>query len=230
MTQTPRPQSNRSRGPSRDAATARQAPRALWLVAQAFLALLHNLFGAPEDVARQHTLTHKAYKLFIPWLRAGETLLRQLLVIEASFYGKPNTRPLLHSSRQRVRKLMHFTADEPEKWRVSFRCFIDRARTPRPKPLRAARQRLSRAERRSYEHFKPVTFHDAWPLAERYEALLRVFNDPCPYARRLARRLYAAPHRRDVMLQAPRGAPNLIGAPDYERVHAGAKSARFDST
>ena len=29
----------------------------------------------------------------------------------------------------------------------------------------------------------------AWPLAERFEALLRVYNDPMPYARRLARRL-----------------------------------------
>ncbi len=35
------------------------------------------------------------------------------------------------------------------------------------------------------------SFHSVWPLAERYEALLRVFNDPAGYAKRLAKRLYA---------------------------------------
>ena len=57
------------------------------------------------------------------------------------------------------------------------------------------RVRNSRADRWSYENFKPVTFRSAWPLAERYEALLRVFNDPTKYAQRLARRLHATPHR-----------------------------------
>jgi hypothetical protein len=42
---------------------------------------------------------------------------------------------------------------------------------------------------------KPAKFHSAWPLAERYEALIRVFNDPAPYAKRLVARLNAAPHR-----------------------------------
>jgi hypothetical protein len=42
----------------------------------------------------------------------------------------------------------------------------------------------------------PTTFHSAWPLAERFEALLRVHNDPAPYAKRLARRLLdATPER-----------------------------------
>jgi hypothetical protein len=42
---------------------------------------------------------------------------------------------------------------------------------------------------------KPATLRSAWPLAERYEALIRVFNDPTKYAQRLARRLHATPHR-----------------------------------
>ncbi len=41
-------------------------------------------------------------------------------------------------------------------------------------------------------HSNPTVL-DAWPLAHRSEALLRVFNDPIPYARRLARRLAARP-------------------------------------
>ena len=40
-----------------------------------------------------------------------------------------------------------------------------------------------------YEPPAPAV-RSAWALAERYEALLRVFNDPAAYAARLARRLH----------------------------------------
>lgn len=46
-------------------------------------------------------------------------------------------------------------------------------------------------------------FYSSWPLAERYEAVLRVFNDPAPYARRLAKRLRAFPLRLRNALRAP---------------------------
>ncbi len=46
-------------------------------------------------------------------------------------------------------------------------------------------------------------FASAWPLAERYEAILRVFNNPEPYARRLARQLHATPHRVRELFRAP---------------------------
>jgi len=49
----------------------------------------------------------------------------------------------------------------------------------------------------------PPSFHPTWPLAERYEALIRVFNDPLPYARRLAARLHARPHTIAAVLAAP---------------------------
>ena len=41
----------------------------------------------------------------------------------------------------------------------------------------------------------------AWPLAERYEALIRVFNAPFAFARRLARRLHAQPQILKVVLR-----------------------------
>jgi hypothetical protein len=47
-------------------------------------------------------------------------------------------------------------------------------------------------------------FTSAWPLAERYEALIRVFNDPAPYAKRLAARLHALPHRAAELLRLPK--------------------------
>lgn len=188
MTQTPAPEP-----------ALRTAPRALWLVAQAFLIVLHNLFGAPEDVARQHTLTRAAHTLMRQWLRAGEAMMRRLLLIEASAYPKPNTRPLLTPSRKRARKLHAFTPEHPEKWRVSFRCLgADRARPRRPSRRTA-----------------PTRFASAWPLAERYEALLRAYNDPAPYARRLAARLFATPHRTRALLHAPPGAAALVGAHDF---------------
>jgi hypothetical protein len=63
----------------------------------------HALFGAPEAVAAIHTLTGKAHAHMASWLRVGEAMLRRLLVIEAAAYPKPNTRPLLHAPRKRVR-------------------------------------------------------------------------------------------------------------------------------
>ncbi|MCX7358539.1 MAG: hypothetical protein NT015_10420 [Alphaproteobacteria bacterium] len=57
---------------------------------------------------------------------------------------------------------------------------------------------------------KPLVFRSAWPLAERYEALLRAFHDPAPYARRAARRLHATPHRIEEALRAPPEAAHLV--------------------
>lgn len=246
----------------------RTAPRALWLAARAFLNVLHNLFGAPEAVAAAHVLTRPAHDLLRTWLRAGEAMLRHLLLIEASAFPKPNTPPLLRASRQRERKRLSFSPETPERWRVSFRCFhapprrtqsakpcaappaiantsprpfIARdARPLRPRPNRAARRStrartrarpVLRQDREWVQHQAPLRFRSAWPLAERYEALLRVFNDPAPYARRLARRLHATPHRARELMQAPPGARELIGA-DFADITALAEQRRcqaFDS-
>jgi hypothetical protein len=173
----------------------RHAPIELWRTAQTFLGLLFNLFGNPEDVAERHTLTKKPYKLLLDWLRAGEALLRRLLLIEASAHPKPNTRPLLRAQRKRTRTLRYFTPEEPEKWRVSFRTFASPVAGPAKRPR-------SRSEKR---------FFSAWPLAERYEALIRVFINPAPFAARLARRLFATPHRQRELTSHPANAPDLIG-------------------
>lgn len=177
-------------------APIRHAPIALWRVAEAFLHLLHNLFGAPEAVAHRHTLTRKTHALMLEWLKAGEAMMRRLLLLEAAHYPPhPPRKP--HIKRTRARKLMSFTADEPDRWRTSFRCFMDRRRPAGP------RRGLSAGHRQR--------FLSAWPLAERYEALLRAFNDPSRYARRLAARLRAQPNRRADLMRAPDGAERLVG-------------------
>lgn len=211
----------------------RHAPLALWRAAQAFLGVLHMLFGAPETVAAKHTLTGKAHAHMASWLRSAEAMLRRLILIEASAYPKPNTRPLLHTRRPRTRKLMTFSAEAPEAWRVRFRVFnlpphrggsVERSETKGEvapsdafgvsSPARGGdkkRKRLSREERWCAEYLgQPVTFRSAWPLAERYEALIRVFNDPAPYARRLSKRLHATPHRLREVLRAPPEAANRV--------------------
>jgi hypothetical protein len=230
------------------------------------LGLLHKLFGDPTAVAARHTLTGTAHAHMASWLRSAEALLRRLILIEASAYPKPNTRPLLHAPRKRVRKLMLFTPEKPEDWRVSFRMFADRprpqapvlasagaggpsapkesvfvfreGRTPPPPrglspskagatALRHAQgssrgKRLLRQDRLWVHHQPALAFRSAWPLAERYEALLRVFNDPAAYARRLARRLHATPHRLAEALRAPPEASHRIAclAELGERVRA----------
>jgi hypothetical protein len=213
----------------------RTAPIALWRVAEAFLHVLYNLFGAPEDVAFRHTLTREPYRLMLSWLRVGEALMRRLIAIEAAAFPKPNTPPRLWPKRTRTRREIGFDDDEPEAWRVTFRCLLGPTpfsrhqskptkKTPRrSKPKRpygapatspartsanrqlasAPSKRISREDRWSFENFAPPSFHSVWPLAERYEALIRVFNNPAPYARRLAARLYALPHRLRELLAAP---------------------------
>jgi hypothetical protein len=185
---------------------ARIAPIALWRVAQAFLNTLYNLFGAPEDVAFQHTYTAKAHRQLAQWLRCAEAMLRRLLLIEASAYaGAANASAPHQQKRQRVRKLHEFTHDKPEAWRVSFRCFAFPLLRQAQHDAGGDAAGLSKAKRPDRQRFR-----SAWPLAERYEAILRVFNDPTPYAQRLSRRLRATPKRLHEILRAPPEAEHRI--------------------
>jgi hypothetical protein len=216
--------------------TATTAPLALWRVAEAFMHILHALFGSPAQVAARHTLRFEAHKLMASWLRAGEAMMRRLLLIEAAAFAKPNTRPLLRPSRKRTRKLMSFTADAPKQWRASFRCFVSEdRRLPAGKhrcrqDAGGPRKRISREDRWCSENWKPVRFRSAWPLAERYEALLRVFNNPAPYARRLSRRLHATPHRASALLRAPPEARHRVDHFDMLTQAAETASAAFNSS
>lgn len=177
-----------------DTQDIRNAPIALWRTAGAFLRTLFSLFGPPEAIAAQHTMTAKAHKLALSWIRVGEAFVRHLLLIEAAALPRPSTAPRARAPRPRQRRLVIHEMDAPEQWRVSFRCaraIMDRRR-PRQPPAHAGETPAGQ-----------IRFHSAWPLAERLEAMLRAYNNPAPYARRLARRLYARP----VAAQAMRAEP-----------------------
>jgi hypothetical protein len=216
-----------------DTANPRTAPLALWRIAQAFLHILHSLFGAPEDVAREHTLTRAAHTLLLSWLRVGEALMRRLLVIEAAVYpgalqsNEPGTSH--RTPRQRARRTMSFTPDNPEDWRISFRCFSS---SPADSGGSAEQQSCEAkgqvAPSDAYGVSSPASggdkrFHSAWPLAERYEALLRIFDAPHAYARRLAHRLHAQPQHLAVVLRTTDDYVHRVD--QAEELTAAAKSA-----
>lgn len=209
------------------------APPILWAAARALITTIFALFGDPGAIAAQQTHRQSERALILKWLRAGEALMRHLLLIEAAQLAPgPGARPPRRAPRQRVRRLMTFTADKPEAWRVSFRCFASAM-------LRQAQHdaeggvagsvsvslSLSKAKR------PEASLHSAWPLAERAEALLRAFNDPAPYARRLARRLRAAPQRTAALTRHPPNLAQVIAEPDFAllRAHAARARQRFDS-
>lgn len=183
----------------------RHAPIALWQAAHALLTALFNLFGAPQDIAAQRTLTKDARTLLLTWLRAAEGVLRRLIFIEASKMNvdgpPPSRRPAGKTLAVRRYEPPTFDAADPESWRVSFRCSVpDRLR-----PRRRSSRR--RAPRQIF----------ARPLAERCEALLRAFNDPAPFALRLARRLNK-PSSKRVHDEPPPNTRDLYGRENYDNL------------
>lgn len=172
----------------------RFAPLALWREASRLLVTLFNLFGEPHVLAFRHNVVGRDYKLILNWLRTVEALFRQLLLIEASHYAHDRAPTKPRAKRPRERREMTFTDENPDAWRVTFRT---------TESQRGGAYRRGWKEKRSEPYLPPTTFHDAWPLAERFEALLRVHNDPAPYAKRLARRLYAKPERIASIMREP---------------------------
>lgn len=222
----------------------------LWAAARALITTIFALFGEPARIAAQHTHRQSERRLLLKWLRAGEALMRHLLLIEAAHYARPNTRPLLpRAPRKRARRLMTFEPDKPEAWRASFRVLhlpprrggsVERSETKGDVSARAPsdafgvssparggdkkRGRLSREERWCSEYWPKPKFYSAWPLAERAEAMLRAFNNPERYARRLAARLHATPHRARELTRHPPNLPHVIG--DFETLQTEAHTAR----
>ena len=206
----------------------RNAPLELWRIASRYLNDLFNLFGPPEEIAARRVFAKDAYDLLSRWLRAGECLLRELLLLEASLLGAPASGPAANAKTKTARaqprapKLRAFHSANPEDWRVSFKVFVAPAcnrQEKKPAPHRRAK-RLSRGH------------YGAWGIARRCEALLRVYNNPGPYAARLARRLFAAPQRIASVRKIPAAAPDLVGRESFAAVRAAVSLAatRFDSS
>lgn len=179
-------------------APQRFAPIALWRVASRLMVTLFNLFGEPQELAFRHTVVARDYKLICNWLRTVEALFRRLLLIEAAHYAPEVAQAKLRAHAKRQRREMSFYPEKPDEWRVTFRTMERGRLRPHGAPDKPSSppDRSNADENARLAYLAPTTFHSAWPLAERFEALLRVHNDPAPYAKRLARRLLdATPER-----------------------------------
>jgi hypothetical protein len=171
----------------------RNAPIDLWRRVREFLCECFGLFGEPQDLADRHTLTFKDYRLILPWLRAAEALIRRFLLIEASLLppGPPAPRPAGASKRPATRSSHDLDLTNPNSWRVTFRGFSSPARG-------GSGSRRSRETKGGVDTHAALVrklspkFRSALPLALRFEAVLRAYNNPLPFARRLAARLHKA--------------------------------------
>jgi hypothetical protein len=180
----------------------------------AFIVTLFNLFGAPDRVAREGMLTRAQHKLLTSWLKAGEAMLRRLLLIEARALTVAPVTPRTHTRKPRVTHPHAFDADSPETWRVSFRCSY--RRLPAGNGARNAKQSLPARSRR---------YANAWPIAERMEAMLRVYNDPTTRARSLARWLARHDDRAIELVEAPEEAARLFGEDHFHAAEHLAEAA-----
>ncbi|MGE0743155.1 MAG: hypothetical protein AB7O98_17605 [Hyphomonadaceae bacterium] len=202
----------------------RAAPIALWRIVEAFLRVVFSVCGNPEEVARRITLTAKARAIMLPWLNAAEALMRQILLVEAAaLAGSGDTHARRGMRQVRAASALACVSppasepapldDDPANWRVSFK-----ALPPTGRQNASARASAPRRARRD------TRFHSARPIAVRLEALLRVFNAPMPYARRLAKRLRLAPRLLAAFLVT--AMPSLISHQDFYAVSDAADAAR----
>jgi hypothetical protein len=158
-----------------------------WRNVRWFIEVIWNLFGGPETIAALRNLSRADHKLLASWMHKAESLVRKILLIEAADVrvdarpakprqAKPRkAKPRKAAPREKARRTFH--AHEPQTWRVSFRISVRRSRASN--------------SRRAYG--AGFVCPDAWPLAGRFEALMRVFDCPERYIARAARRLRRQP-------------------------------------
>ncbi|HWA00061.1 MAG TPA: hypothetical protein VG841_07070 [Caulobacterales bacterium] len=183
------------------------APAALWRIAHSFLATLIALFGTPDELAGRLLLTRREHKLACAWLRTGEAMLRRLIFIEARAYAKPNT-PLPTPNTSAPRTLR---PRAPHSFKLDATFHV----------ITGAPRKSTRRTRRALRDAPRLDYVSAGGAAGRFAALVRAFNDPAAYARRLARRLFADGKRAFVLLRAL--APIGQGhGEDWEAAEAGA--------
>ncbi|MEZ5962172.1 MAG: hypothetical protein R3C30_17365 [Hyphomonadaceae bacterium] len=177
-----------------------------------------------------------------PLLRAAQKRVRKLMHFTAEatadwrvsfrcFHLPPHRGGSVERSETKgeVAPSVAFGSSSPAGGGDKIRAFVLHDEPPAPRPSRPqARGTYVRhppmlRQDRPWVHAKtPLAFRSAWPLAERYEALLRVFNAPAAYAQRLARRLHATPHRLHEALRAPAEARHRVD--DFEALGEEARS------
>lgn len=170
-------------------------PADIWQHAKEILRGLVALYGAPAELAAMGVLTPKQHGEVLVWLRPVEAIVRLLLLVAAAARPRPKLRAPARP-HPRVRRVAPQDREDSESWHVVFRVFPP---APRPRP-RAGRTRASGLRDAPGTIAGTIAgLPSPWPLAERLEAVIRVLENPEPYARRLAARLT---RRRDLVRRA----------------------------
>lgn len=163
------------------------APTALylWRVLRFYIEQACQMFGTPSALAQRIWLSPAEHRLIAAALRLLEKLLRRLIFLQAvAAPPEPILAPA--ETKRRPRRGMpvtfgvSFDVEDSSTWRASFKCnaCVDRPR--------------ARGQRR--EAASPlINAVSAAPLAMRFEALIRAFNEPSKFARHMIRTMLAEP-------------------------------------
>jgi len=173
-------------------------------------------------------------------------VVRRLLLLRAALFPAPAPRPIAVAIRSGARRrregdaaALFGPADDPAQWRVYFRM----AAPPEPQWMQSGDLGGFRADEETYELGHRVEnaqegggaslagigywADDPRPLAERFEALLRIIDDADHYAARLAQRLHqwrGRTERRQIFLRglcAKTPVANEAGLQDEDWAHYG---------
>ena len=178
-----RVQMNAPAAPAADVAIDTTTPAYYWAVLREYLSFTFSLFGDPVSIAKKLWLHKSEHKLCNDWLRVLEGLLRRLIFLDARDY---KLEPTPERKRTPLRLMpagagASFDSDDSSTWRVSFK--LDAAPPQPPRPKRGARCAAPNTQA------KLPNARWSTPLALRFEALIRGFNNPAPLVRRCARLL-----------------------------------------
>lgn len=152
-------------------------PITLWRTLSEYIRACFSLWGEPRVIAGKLWLDRAEHQRASGFLAALEHVLRRLLYLDAvKLTPKP---PAPRRARAAIaapnpRGGGSFDAEHPESWRCKFQVL------PRQSKRAPARRRTTHAG---------ADVISSAPVALRLEALIRAFNDPAPYAERLARAL-----------------------------------------
>jgi hypothetical protein len=163
--------------PSNDAAPNHAAPNdaalTIWRVVREHIAGLWRTHGSPADVALFGFIGSTLRRELLSWLQPIEGVLRRLIARDAALLAPSlKLRPLRKHKRAGTRRVIIDPA-QPETWRVVFR----------------SDEKTSARAHRGARTLRAPSPYESFALALRFEACVRVFNDPGPFARRLAFRL-----------------------------------------
>lgn len=151
----------------------------LWRTLRDYIVCAFHILGSPLALAELGWVRKERYGAQRNWLFRCEELFRRLLYIDAlrvsAVGGRVPRQSDCRLPTADCRPPTAFDTESPETWRVSFQ-LTSTATAPSP---RRKRNRSPGVDWR--------TTACVYPLARRFEALVRAFNEPERHVRRMAR-------------------------------------------